>query len=121
MNVLALTVPLTRLLTCSNLCASAAASSPCFVLNASADWQPLLAGDLGLLLVVFAHGSGFPLTDAAPHELWAVGFPNIFPPDKKIEHAHVAAVIIHIELSALESREQAGANIPASLKRESVA
>jgi hypothetical protein len=53
--------------------------------------------------------------------LWAVGFPNIFPPDKNIEHAHVAAVIIHIELSALESREQAGANIPASLKRESVA
>jgi hypothetical protein len=50
-----------------------------------------------------ARGSGFPLTDAAPHQLWAVGFPNIFPLDKNIEHAHVAAVIIHIELSALES------------------
>src|SRR5947209_6739839 len=116
MNVLALAIPLTRLLTCSNLCASAAASSSCFVLNASTDRQPLLAGDLGLLLVVFAHGSGFPLTDAASHQLWAVGFPNIFPLNKKVEHAHIAAVIIHIELSARQSREQAGANIPASLK-----
>src|SRR5258706_11724122 len=60
MNVLALAIPLTRLFTCSNLCASAAASSSCFVLNASTDLSPLLAGDLGLLFVVFAHGSGFP-------------------------------------------------------------
>src|SRR5258708_40236943 len=84
MNVLALAIPLTGLLTCSNLCASAAARCSCFVLNASSDWQPLLAGDLGLLFVVFAHGSGFPLTDAASHQLWAVGFPNIFPLHKNI-------------------------------------
>src|SRR2546423_1905351 len=103
MNVLALAIPLTALLTCSNLCASATARCPCFVLNTSADWQPLFTGDLRLLLIVFAHGSGFPFTDAAPHELWAVGFPNIFPLDKKIEDAHIAPVVIHLELSAPES------------------
>src|SRR5438552_2792123 len=118
MNVLALAVPLTRLLTCSNLCAAATARCLRFVLNTSADWQSLCTGDLGLLLVVCAHGSGFPLTDAASHELWAVSFTNIFPLDENVEHAHIAPVVIHIELSASESREQAGAHIPASLKRE---
>src|SRR5713226_1835334 len=112
MNVLALAVPLTCLLTCSNLCTSAAASCPRFVLNASTDWQPLFTSNLRLFLVVFAHGSGFPLTDAAPHELWAVGFPNIFPLDKNVEHTHIAAVVIHIELSACQPREEPWAHIP---------
>src|SRR5258708_7619929 len=103
MDVLALTIPLTRLLTCSNLCASAAASSSCFVLNASTDWQPLLAGEMTLLLVMFAHGSGFPLTDTDSHQLWAVGFPKIFPLDKNVQNTNIAAVVIHIELSASKS------------------
>src|SRR5438132_6113856 len=102
MNVLALAIPLTRLLTCSNLCASAAASSSCFVLNTSTDGQPLFAGDLGLLLVVLAHGSGFPLADATSHELWAVGFANIFAADEDVEHAHVPPVVIQVKLSAPE-------------------
>src|SRR5438132_9859840 len=76
MNVLALAVPLTRLLTCSHLCAAATARCLRFVLHTSADWQSLCTGDLGLLLVVCAHGSGFPLTDAASHELGAVSFTN---------------------------------------------
>src|SRR6266545_4931174 len=64
MNVLALAIPLTTLLDLTNLCASTAARCPRLVLNTSADWQSLFTGDLGQLLVVFAHGSGFPLTDA---------------------------------------------------------
>src|SRR5713226_2547696 len=112
MNVWALAIPLTGLFTCSNLCASATACCPRFVLNTSTDWQPLFAGDLGLLLVVGAHGSGFPLTDASSQEWWAVGFANRCPPDKKVEHAHIAAVVIHVKLSARQSREQAGADIP---------
>src|SRR5713101_7346366 len=103
MSVLTLAIPLTCLFTCPNLCTAATACSSCFVLNASTDWQPLFTGNLGLLLVMLAHGSGFPFTDAAPHQLWAVGFPNIFALDKNIEHAHIAAVIIHIELSARQS------------------
>src|SRR5438876_6007460 len=120
MNVLALAIPLTCLLTCSNLCASAFARRTRFILNASANWQPLGARDLGLLLVVLAHGSGFPLTHATSHELWAVGFSNIFPVNKEVEHPHIAAVVIHVKLAALEPREQAGADIPSPLKRESV-
>src|SRR2546422_10256996 len=103
MNLLALAIPLTRLLTCSNLCASATARRPCFILNTSANWQPLLAGESRLLLVVFAHGSGFPLTHAAPHELATVSFPNIFRLDKNVQDTHVAAVVVHLELAAPES------------------
>src|SRR5438874_186875 len=120
MNVLALAIPLTRLLTCANLCASAAASCSCLVLNASTDWQPLLAGDLGLLLVVFSHGSGFPLTDAASHQLWAVGFPNIFPFDEDVEHSHVPSVVVQVKLTALEPTEQSWADIPSSVERKAV-
>src|SRR5260370_41921438 len=103
MNVLALAIPLTRLLTCANLCAAATASSSCFVLNASADWQPLLAGELTLLLVVFAHGSGFPLAHAASHQFGAVGFANIFAFDKNIHDTYVPPVIIQVKLTATES------------------
>src|SRR6266702_4040701 len=120
MNVWALAIPLTGLFTCANLCTSATARCPRFVLNTSADWQPLFTGEITLLFVVFAHGSGFPLTDATSHELWTVGFPNIFPLDKNVEHTYIAAVVIHVKLAALESREQAGTDVPASLKREPV-
>src|ERR1700680_4311747 len=98
MNVPALTIPLTSLFTCSNLCAAATACCPRFILNTSADWQPLFTGDLGLLLVMFAHGSGFPLTDTTAHELWAVGFANIFALDKDVEHSHVSPVVIQVKL-----------------------
>src|SRR6266566_9706510 len=103
MNVLALAIPLTCLLTCSNFCASATACRPCFILNTSPNGQPLFTGGSHLFLVVFAHGSGFPLTDAAPHQLWAVGFPNIFSPDKNVQDTHIAPVVIHIELSSCQS------------------
>src|SRR5258708_13168889 len=118
MNVFPLAIPLTALLTCSNLCASAFAVCPRFFLNTSANLWPVFAGDLGLHLVLFAHRSGFPLTDATSHQLGTVGFPNIFPLDKDVEHTHIAAVVIHVKLAALESREQAGTDVPASLKRE---
>src|SRR6266540_240034 len=59
--------------------------------------------DESLRLVAFAHGSGFPLTDATSHELWTVCFSNIFPLDKDVQDAHIAAVVIHTELAAPES------------------
>src|SRR5215471_15901995 len=102
MNVWALAIPLTGTFTCANLCAQAPACRPCFVLNTSTNGQSLFTGDSGLFLIVFAHGSGFPLTDAAPHQLWAVGFANIFPLDKNIQDAHIAAVVIQVELTAPE-------------------
>src|SRR6266498_4044017 len=107
MNVLALTIPLTTLLDLTNLCASTAARCPRFVLNTSADWQSLFTGDLGLRLVVFAHGSGFPLTDATSHELWTVGFSNIFPLDKDATDVHYAALVIYLHLAPSESCVQA--------------
>src|SRR6266568_4946456 len=65
MNVAALAIPLTGLFTCANLCAAATACRPCFVLNTSTSGQPLFAGDSGLFLIVFTHGSGFPLAHTA--------------------------------------------------------
>src|SRR5438067_6676018 len=106
MYVLALAIPLTCLLTCSNLCAAATACGPRLFLNTSAHWQPLFTSEITLLLVMFAHGSGFPLTDATPHELWAVGFANIFALDKDVEHSHVPSVVIQVKLTARQSREQ---------------
>src|SRR6266571_4123630 len=103
MNVLALAIPLTRLLTYANLCTAAAACRSCLVLNTSTNGQPLFTGDLRLLLVVFAHGSGFPLADAPPHKPGAVGFPNIFPLDKNIQDAHIPSVVIQIKLTASQS------------------
>src|SRR5258706_11957869 len=102
MNVWALAIPLTGLVDLTNLCASATACCPCFVLNTSTNGQPLLTGGSHLFLIVFAHGSGFPLADAAPHQLWAVGFPNIFPLDKNIQDAHIAAVVVQVKLTAPE-------------------
>src|SRR6266567_7684172 len=121
MNILPLAIPLTALLTCSNLCASAFACLPRFVLNASADRSPLLAGDLGLHLVMFVHDSGFPLTDATSHELRAVGFSHVAPFHEEIEHAYISAIVIHFKLAPRQPREQARANIPPSLEREPVA
>jgi len=105
MNVWALAIPLTSLFTCSNLCASATTRGPRFVLNTSTDWQPLGICDLGLLLVVLAHGSGFPLTDAASHELGTVGFSDIAAFDEQVKHAHIPPIVIHLELAALEPTE----------------
>src|SRR5260221_8710972 len=60
-------------------------------------------------------------TSTAPHQLWAVGFPNIFPLDKNIQDTHIAAVVIHLKAAARQPREQPWTDIPASLKREPVA
>src|SRR6266566_2668587 len=118
MHVLALAIPLTRLLTCSNLCASAFARRCRFVLNASPNLQPLGARLPCHHLVVFAHGFGFPFTDATSHELGTVGFSDIATFDEQVEHAHIPPVIIHLEFAALEPTEQARADIPSAMKRE---
>src|SRR6266496_3244704 len=103
MNVAALAIPLTGLFTCANLCAAATACRPCFVLNTSTSGQPLFAGDLSLLLVMFTYGSGFPLAHTAPHELWTVGFANIFAFDEDVEHSHVSAVVVQVKFTAPQS------------------
>src|SRR5256885_26429 len=50
MNVSSLAIPLTGLFDLTNLCASATACRPCFVLNTSTNGQPLFMGDSGLFL-----------------------------------------------------------------------
>lgn len=120
MDVVALAIPLTALLTGSHLCAAAFAPLARFFLNARADLAPVFAGDPGLYLVLFAHRSGFPFTDAATHQTGAVGFPNIVALDKEVEHTHIPSVVIHLKLAALQPGEEAGADVPAPMKRESV-
>src|SRR5215831_12632597 len=118
MHVVALAIPLTTLLTGSHLGAAAFAPFARFFLHASADLSPLCAGAPGLHLVLFAHRSGFPFTDAAAHQTGAVGFPNIVALHKEVEHTHIPAVVIHLKLAALQSGEEAGTDVPAPMKRE---
>src|SRR5437868_10303574 len=73
-------------------------------LHTSTSGQPLFAGDSGLFLIVFTHGSGFPLAHTAPHEPRAVGFANIFAFDEDVEHSHVSAVVVQVKFTA-RSRE----------------
>src|SRR2546428_415200 len=42
-------------------------------------------------------------TSAASHQLWAVGFANIFASDEDVEHSHVSPVVIQVKLTAPES------------------
>jgi hypothetical protein len=120
MHVVALAIPLTALLTGSPLCATAFAPLARFGLNACADLAPVFAGDPGLYLVLCAQRSGFPCTDAAAHQRGAVGFPNLGALDKEGEPTHIPSVVIHLDLAALQPGEQAGTDVPAPLKRESV-
>src|SRR6266567_5210615 len=99
MNVAALAVPLTGLFDLTNLCAAATACCPCFVLNTSTNGQPLFTGEMTLLLIVFAHGSGFPLAHSASHQLRAIGFANIFAFNEDVEHAHVPSIIVQVKLT----------------------
>src|SRR5436305_2489802 len=78
-------------------------------------------GEMTLLLIVFAHRSGFPLAHSATHQLWAVGFANIFAFDEDVEHSHVTSRIVQVELTTSEPREESRAHIPTPLKRQSVA
>ena len=89
MNLFSLAIPLTAVFSLTNLCGSSFPRLSCFTLNACADRSSLFSGDPGLLLVLFAHHSRFPLAHATSHELWTVGFPNIFPFNKKIQDTHI--------------------------------
>src|SRR5712692_6501566 len=121
MDLLSLAIPLTPTFHLTNLCVSAFASTPCFFLDACASLLPLCPRQRFLRLVVFAHGSGFPFTDATSHELRAVGFPQIGAINKEIEDADIAPVIVHFKLPASKPTQEARADIPAPLKRESAA
>src|SRR5262249_44287882 len=103
MHVCPLAIPLPALFGVTDGGGSAFARGPRFALHTSADLSPMLAGEPGVRRIVFAHGSGFPLTDATSHKLGAVGFPDIFPLHKEVEHTHVPSIVIHLKLSALES------------------
>lgn len=120
MDVLPLAIPLTRLLTCANLCTSAFARVPRFVLDVGACFASLRTCGFRLDLVMFPHGSGFPFTDAASHQLGTVGFPNVDPIHEEVEHTHIAAVVIHLKLATREPTEEAGVDVLTPLKRESV-
>ena len=76
MQVVPLAIPLPVLLDVPDGGGSACARGPRFALYTSADLAPVLAGEPGVPLVVCAHGSGFPRTDATAHQLWAGGFPG---------------------------------------------
>src|SRR5713101_2565518 len=119
MDVGPLAIPLPALLALTDTRA-AVAVGPRFVLYARACLVPLGAGGFRLALVMFAHGSGFPCTDAASHQTWAVGFPNVDPIHEEGEHTHIAPVEIPLKLAARKPGEQARADVPASLKCESV-
>src|SRR5947209_17199615 len=103
MNVLALAIPLTGLFACANFCAAATACRPRLILNTSTGGQPLFTSNLGLFLIVFTHGSGFPLAHSAPHKGGAVGFANIFAAHEDVEHSHVSAVVVQVKLTAPQS------------------
>src|SRR5258708_13283400 len=94
-NVFPVAIPLAALLICSNLCGSSlAASFLRFVLDVSTDLSPLLARNLGLGLVVFTHGSGFPLTDTTSHELWTVGFADVSALHQQLSHPPLSPPLI---------------------------
>src|SRR5215469_8642066 len=120
MNVFSLTIPLAALLTCPSFCPSAFFAFACFFLNASTGLHPLRGRTLLFRIIVCAHRFRFPLADTFSHQLGAVGFPNIFPLDKQIEHTDIAAVVIHVELASSKPGKQSWAHIPAPLKGEPV-
>src|SRR5450755_3101716 len=121
MDLLPLAIPLTPTFHLTNFGVAAFASMPCFVLDACADLLSLFTGKSLLLLVIFAHDSGFPFADAASHELGAKGFSQIRAVNKKIEHADIASVVVHFKLSASKPTQEARADVPAPLKREPAA
>jgi len=116
MDVFSLAIPLTALFSLTNLGRFSFAGLSCFTLDASANLLSLPACDFRLGLVMFAHRSGFPLTHAASHKCRAIGFSQVHALDEEIQHAQIATVVIHFELSALEPREQARTYIPATQK-----
>src|SRR5260370_33251695 len=103
MNVAALAVPLTGLFDLANLGAAATAGGFRFVRNTRTDGQSLFTGEMTLLLIVFAHGCGFPFAHSASHQLGAIGFANIFALNEDVEHAHVPSVIVQVELTTPQS------------------
>src|SRR5713101_2053798 len=121
MDLLSLAVPLTPTFHLTNLCVSAFASTPCFFLDACAGLLPLRPRQRFLLLVVFAHGFGFPFADAASHELRAVGFPQIGAVNKEIEHTDIAPVVVQFKLPACKPAQETRTDVPAPMKREPVA
>src|SRR5436853_7805364 len=103
MNVAALAIPLTGLFDLTNFGAAATAGGFRFVLNTSTNGEPLFMGEMTLLLIVFAHSSGFPLAHSASHQLGTIGFANIFAAHEDVEHSHITPVIVQVKLTAPQS------------------
>jgi hypothetical protein len=116
MDGFSLAIPLPPTFFLTNLCVSAFSGAPRFVLDACASLLTELLRKYFLLLVIFAHGSGFPFTDPTSHELYTVGFPQVGAINEEIEDANIASVKIHFKFSTRKPTEEARTNIPTPLK-----
>src|SRR5258708_8871091 len=118
MAVFSLAIPLTALFGLTNLGGSSFAGLSCFTLDVGAHLSSFFACDFRLFLVVFAHRSSFPLTDAAPHKRWTVGFSHIHALNQEIQHTQISSVVVHLKLTTGKTREEARTHIPAAQKRK---
>src|SRR5438067_773161 len=103
MDLLALAVPLAAVFVLTNLCRSSFTRSPRFALNTGTCLLTLLTRLLCHYLIVFAHGFGFPFTDATSQKLRTVRFSNVDPIHEKVEYADVSPVVIHLKRAARQS------------------
>jgi hypothetical protein len=118
MDVFSLAIPLTALFGLTNLGGSSFAGLSCFTLDVGAHLSSFFACDFRLFLVVFAHRSSFPLTDAASHKRWTVGFSHIHALNEEIQHTQISSVVVHLKLTTGKTREEARTHIPAAQKRK---
>src|SRR6266576_734710 len=116
MNVFPLAIPLTTLLSLTNLDPSAFARGCRIVLGTSTCFEPLLMCDFRFIAVVLAHGPCFPFANTASHELGTIGFSDIAAFDEEIEDTHIPPVVIHFEFAPLEPTEQSWADITAPVE-----
>src|SRR5437764_15082270 len=103
MDLLALAIPLAAVFVLTNFCGSSFACSPRFALTTGACLLPLLTGLLCQHLIVFAHGFGFPFTDATSQKLRTVRFPDVDPIHEEVKHTDIASVEIHLKRTTRQS------------------
>ena len=118
MNLLALSIKLSRLLPLSRRPSSLLLCGLNFFLNVRADLLCCGCSRSGLFPIVLTHGRRFPLTDPLSHKLGTVGFAHVAAFDKQIDHRDIAPVVIQFKLPARQPTQEARTRVPAPLKRE---
>src|SRR6266700_1712659 len=103
MDLLTLSIPLATVFVLTNLCGSSFTCSPRFALNTGACLLPLLMCLFCQQLIMFAHGFGFPFTDATSQKLRTVRFPNVDPIYEEIEHTDITSIKIHVKFAPRQS------------------